>query len=250
MYKGAASWAGSAAACFTNTWICRAHYWSNWVDTIWSGSLSKNFTGVCQPFFQPSSPKKWAGQNQQMCLLGTSFGRFLSFSKLEFVNVRPCKRASYAHCAQSLWKCAKKTETVLENGVAFFELIAVLLYVALISWCYPPNKIYLKGVVIPDLFWEHNDKQPSSLQFPLILSHAGFEKFQNRVNVEQGCRTKKGDNIGGLAIYYVDCFPYYMVCSTIEYMTYLGRIHLVLNKTLTDDTSIKRAQIKTFFCLI
>ena len=88
MYKGAASWAGSAAACFTNTWICRAHYWSNWVDTIWSGSLSKNFTGVCQPFFQPSSPKKWAGQNQQMCLLGTSFGRFLSFSKLEFVNVR------------------------------------------------------------------------------------------------------------------------------------------------------------------
>ena len=27
----------------------------------------------------------------------------------------------------------------------------------------------------------------------------------------------------------------------------LGRIHLVLNKTLTDDTSVKRAQIKTFF---
>ena len=25
-----------------------------------------------------------------------------------------------------------------------------------------------------------------------------------------------------------------------------GRIHLVLNKTLTDDTSVKRAQIKTF----
>ena len=104
MNKGAASWAGSAA-CFTDTWICRAHYWSNWVDTIWSGSLSKNFTGVCQPFFQPSSPKKWAGQNQQMCLLGTSFGRFLSFSKLEFVNVRPCKR--YAHWFQSPWKCAR-----------------------------------------------------------------------------------------------------------------------------------------------
>ena len=30
----------------------------------------------------------------------------------------------------------------------------------------------------------------------------------------------------------------------------LGRIHLVLNKTLTDDTSVKRAQIKTFFCFI
>ena len=29
----------------------------------------------------------------------------------------------------------------------------------------------------------------------------------------------------------------------------LGRIHLVLNKTLTDDTSVKRAQIKTFLCL-
>ena len=26
-----------------------------------------------------------------------------------------------------------------------------------------------------------------------------------------------------------------------------GRIHLVLNKTLMDDTSVKRAQIKTFF---
>ena len=31
---------------------------------------------------------------------------------------------------------------------------------------------------------------------------------------------------------------------------YYGQIHLVLNKTLTDDTSVKRAQIKTFFCLI
>ena len=31
---------------------------------------------------------------------------------------------------------------------------------------------------------------------------------------------------------------------------YLGRIHLVLNKTLMDDTSVKWAQIKTFFCLI
>ena len=30
----------------------------------------------------------------------------------------------------------------------------------------------------------------------------------------------------------------------------LGQIHLVLNKTLTDDTSVKRAQIKTFLCLI
>ena len=29
--------------------------------------------------------------------------------------------------------------------------------------------------------------------------------------------------------------------------SYLGRIHLVLNKTLTDDTSVKWAQIKTFF---
>ena len=29
-----------------------------------------------------------------------------------------------------------------------------------------------------------------------------------------------------------------------------GRIHLVLNKTLMDDTSVKRAQIKTFLCLI
>ena len=32
--------------------------------------------------------------------------------------------------------------------------------------------------------------------------------------------------------------------------SYLGRIHLVLNKTLTDDTSVKRAQTKTFLCLI
>ena len=31
-----------------------------------------------------------------------------------------------------------------------------------------------------------------------------------------------------------------------RYTTYEGQIHLVLNKTLTDDTSIKWAQIKTF----
>ena len=30
----------------------------------------------------------------------------------------------------------------------------------------------------------------------------------------------------------------------------LGRIHLVLNKTLTDNTSVKWAQLKTFLCLI
>jgi hypothetical protein len=47
------------------------------------------------------------------------------------------------------------------------------------------------------------------------LSHAGFEKFQNRLSAEQGCRTKKGDNIGGLAIYYVDCRTLQV---TIEYL--------------------------------
>ena len=30
----------------------------------------------------------------------------------------------------------------------------------------------------------------------------------------------------------------------------LGRIHLVLNGSLTDDTSVKWAQIKTFWCFI
>ena len=30
----------------------------------------------------------------------------------------------------------------------------------------------------------------------------------------------------------------------------IGQIHLVLNKTLMDDTSVKRAQIKTFLCFI
>ena len=33
----------------------------------------------------------------------------------------------------------------------------------------------------------------------------------------------------------------------LDSVFHLGRIHLVLNKTLTDDTSIKQAQIKTFF---
>ena len=31
---------------------------------------------------------------------------------------------------------------------------------------------------------------------------------------------------------------------------FFSRIHLVLNKTLTDDTSVKQAQIKTFLCFI
>ena len=40
-------------------------------------------------------------------------------------------------------------------------------------------------------------------------------------------------------------------CSALEDDNpHYGRIHLVLNKTLTDDTSVKRAQIKTFLCLI
>ncbi len=34
---------------------------------------------------------------------------------------------------------------------------------------------------------------------------------------------------------------------TAENTRFLGRIHLVLNKTLMDDTSIKWPQIKTFF---
>ena len=37
---------------------------------------------------------------------------------------------------------------------------------------------------------------------------------------------------------------------TLGLLGVLGRIHLVLKKTLTDNTSVKWAQIKTFFSLI
>ena len=38
-----------------------------------------------------------------------------------------------------------------------------------------------------------------------------------------------------------------MIVAMVSYYVDYGRIHLVLNKTLTDDTSVKQAQIKTFF---
>ena len=51
--------------------------------------------------------------------------------------------------------------------------------------------------------------------------------------------------------YYVSVRKYSDVyCSVFFANTYYGRIHLVLNKTLTDDTSVKWAQIKTFLCFI
>ena len=50
----------------------------------------RTLRGCVNLFFNHHLSKKMGGSVKpaQMCLLGTSFGRFLSFSKLEFVNVR------------------------------------------------------------------------------------------------------------------------------------------------------------------
>ena len=51
------------------------------------------------------------------------------------------------------------------------------------------------------------------------------------------------------------CSPMQLICKLCEEVPYLvvllyyGRIHLVLNGSLTDDTSVKWAQIKTFLCM-
>ena len=73
--------------------------------------------------------------------------------------------------------------------------------------------------------------------------------FIDKVRINQHNEVERGKKVLRTSLSSSQQAKHQRLCHDVL-KQYFGRIHRVLNKTLTDDTSIKQAQIKTFLCLI